>query len=692
MTAVSDPANEEDVEELTGSADGGELNTADGDASPSDADAPDSEPVLRPPTEDDLAHLVDLAFATATAWTRLPDRFYTLARGTGIDPDSAPTQPVLRALGFFLTEETKAGRRLVELRWKTGFHTEALPPPRLRSVADAEAEAWERLAGKVTHPAARARLLDMLVLRGGTGTPDRAAAAVAAYLDHAMAPSTVIRRSGDDDVEARWLDRGLTLSLGRALSLTRIAAAAATGPAITKRAVAVALNFAGARVRSKRPQVGSALSTLALLAANRGLLDPAETAQLLSLIEEEAAHHADLDHVVDQLMDLLILVDPSRREAAHRLRVKTRLDLAVGREPMVAMGFLEEAARLARTFHLDDLRDEAVREMQRVARFDHGLRSISTQITIPGPIIDAEVRRASDGADWRESMSNWLATPAPSGDLASNERTSRHIASLSVVRRLASVVLIGADNMPRWRPETEEDRDAYELSRTEMMRMTLSGELLSAALDRIVGLHGVPPVTELAMFLAGNGTGNVALATALARSFHRYWSGDYEGSLHTASVRVEAGARALVLLLDEPAYTVARTNAQGKYVGLDQLLDILARRDFDPDWDRFIRTLLLGPTGQNLRHDVAHGFILNEPSPSTAALALRACSLFVHLLWQPSTLLDIRSDPTMPRPAWTIMDAVRSTIGTAVRSPRLVPALLRSEAAAVRAALQRGRR
>jgi hypothetical protein len=166
--------------------------------------------------------------------------------------------------------------------------------------------------------------------------------------------------------------------------------------------------------------------------------------------------------------------------------------------------------------------------------------------------------------------------------------------------------------------------------------------------------------------------------------FRRYWSGDFDGSLHTAAVRVEAGARALVMLLDEPAYTVARGNAQGKYVGLDQLLDILAGRGFDPDWDRFIRTLLLGPTGQNLRHDVAHGFILNEPTSSTAALALRAYSLFVDLLWRPSFSLGTNAQPPLPTPAWTITDAVFNMIRAAIRARQLIPHLIRAEIAALR--------
>lgn len=521
MTAVGNPASAADAEEPPRSA--GLLEPppgADGNIcspDPGDVDALASEPALRPPTEDELAQLADLAFATATAWLSVPDRFYTLARGAGIDPDSAPAQPLRSVLGFFLTEETKSGRRSVELRWKTGFHTDALPPPRLRSVAASEAEVWRILADKVTHPAARARLLDVLVLRGGKDTPERAAAAIEAYLDHATTPTTVIKRTDGEDVETSWLYRGLTLSLGRALSLAHIAAVAATGKASAERAVTVALSHAGARIRSNRPQAGSVMSTLSLLAANRTLLSPAETAMLLSLIEEAASRYANLDNAIDQLMSLLVLLDPARREDAHRLRVQTRLNRAVGKEPMVAMRFLEDAARLARIFHLDDLRDEAVRKMQRVARLDHGLQTVSANVTIPGPILDAEVRRASDGADWRESMSSWLATPAPSGDLATNERTSRNVASRSLVRHLASTVLLGADNMPRWRPETEADKDAYELSRTESLRMTLSGQLLSEALDRIVGLHGVPPVAELAMFAVScNGGVRAAWSRAAA--------------------------------------------------------------------------------------------------------------------------------------------------------------------------------
>lgn len=117
----------------------------------------------------------------------------------------------------------------------------------------------------------------------------------------------------------------------------------------------------------------------------------------------------------------------------------------------------------------------------------------------------------------------------------------------------------------------------------------------------------------------------------MARALLRYWRGDYEGSLHTVVPRIEAGAQRLVLALDEPAYQVARGSQPGKYVGLPSLLDVLAQHDFDPDWDRFLRTFLLGPAGLNGRHDLAHGFNLHRRPRVDAALALRALGLLVAM-------------------------------------------------------------
>jgi hypothetical protein len=114
----------------------------------------------------------------------------------------------------------------------------------------------------------------MLVLRGGKGTPDRAAAAIDAYRI-VTAPTTVLQQPGL--VETKVARPRIDALLGRAFSLIHIAAASTIAKTVTTRAVTVALAFAPVRVRSTQPRVGSALSSLALLTTHRLLLEHCRT-------------------------------------------------------------------------------------------------------------------------------------------------------------------------------------------------------------------------------------------------------------------------------------------------------------------------------------------------------------------------------------------------------------------------------
>jgi hypothetical protein len=64
----------------------------------------------------------------------------------------------------------------------------------------------------------------------------------------------------------------------------------------------------------------------------------------------------------------------------------------------------------------------------------------------------------------------------------------------------------------------------------------------------------------------------------------------------------------------------------GGYPGLYVLLDKLEEIALDESWTYFLRWLLLGPFGANLRNNLAHGLPTNT-SPEYAALTLRAVSV-----------------------------------------------------------------
>jgi hypothetical protein len=444
-------------------------------------DGGDSTDQGKAPNLDELVKLADAVFASIDHWLKVPDRFHMLARADGIDVESDSVRPLRIAFRFFLTREARSGREQVALKWGTQFG-EQDAAYRPRQVDSLTADSWEHLARHAELPATRARFLDLLVLRGGPKTPEWAALAIAAYLEHVCTPASSIKVQ-DGEVEMCWRDNDLALSAGRALSLMHISASAAKGSEVNTKASGIALDLAERLIRSTVPRVGPAVSLLAVLTANLSHLDPSSVARLSSLVDHAMSRYADLDHVIDELAGLAVVIDPTSRNAVVRRRVEVRLAIAEDREPLAAMVFLEEAARIAESHGLADLAEEAVRRMQRVARRGQGFETISTSGSIPTEFLEAEIRRLSDGRDWRDAMTSWLGSPAPSGDAASNRENSRLLSAQSLVRHLAQTVLVGADYMPRWRAVTEEDKDEAELSRTEIVYMSFAGNVLSMALD-----------------------------------------------------------------------------------------------------------------------------------------------------------------------------------------------------------------
>lgn len=642
-------------------------------------------PATRPPTDDEVDELLELAFAAGGYWHLVPDRFHSLARANGLDIEHESTWPARYALGFFLEDE-RSPRERVELRSRDLGNGRRHPPHPREASPDLRAR-WAGIADAARHPAVRARFLDLLVQAGGPGTPDRAVATMRAYLDHATLGSvTIPTDKGNTDVD--WRDHDIDQAVGRALSIAHIAQSSPDSAIEISRGVETALDRVKAAMAWPTPVPGRTMRLLGVLLGVRRYLTDDQEQRLLAAADSSFAVYGEQDHVIDELAELVVALAPARRDEVNRLRVQCRLDIAEQREPQVASHFLELAVRLATNLGLREMADEATRRLQRLSKEDHGLQSISVSSSLPGEAVDAHVRELSAGRDWRESLSNWIASSPPSGDYEHNLDLAERLLAGSL-RALFSTVRLGADNLPRWHATTPEDKLEDELARTESFAMGLAAHTHAEALDRIKVLHGKPPIDELTRFLALDGRGDLELARALAKSLHRYWDEDYEGCLHTAVPRVEAAARALVLLLDSPAYSVARTNNPGKYIGLDALLDVLVTHGLDPSWDRFVRTLLLGPVGGNLRHDIAHGFGSSDPSRPTAALALRALALFVVLLWKPAAPLRAPASRPVRPPVLTVVDALLATrrfIGT---SPRRARQVIEDELAATFRAIRR---
>lgn len=133
----------------------------------------------------------------------------------------------------------------------------------------------------------------------------------------------------------------------------------------------------------------------------------------------------------------------------------------------------------------------------------------------------------------------------------------------------------------------------------------------------------------------------------LAKAFQWFWVEEFESSVHLAAPKIEAAARALLLDANAAIYRTEVGDTDGHFLGLGALLPLLCKEGFDPDWERFFRTLLLSE-GMNMRNLIAHGFV-DEADEVDAALILRACACMLTL----PTTASVNYDGTQARDAST---------------------------------------
>ena len=216
------------------------------------------------------------------------------------------------------------------------------------------------------------------------------------------------------------------------------------------------------------------------------------------------------------------------------------------------------------------------------------------------------------------------------------------------------VQLLSSSGMPLFSPTTDEERDAYEVANVARIQAENQGRFLAIGLRRFAERYGIPAEEQLVVVLSHGGTADTRLAGSLARAFGHWWSEDYEASAHVAVPLVEAATRSLLRELDEGIYRVQQANEPGGYPGLWVMLDALERIALDESWAYFIKWLLLGPIGMNIRNDLAHGFV-HDPGLVYSALVLRAAAVLVPLtrpdVGTADDLRDLRLEDEAPQDA-----------------------------------------
>ncbi len=506
-------------------------------------------------------------------------------------------------LGFELDDEAADGS--VELTPVAGLRTGL----RVRAIRDATNQSHALWRSMLTHtelPILSALICDALLTARAEAGVDHATRTVSCYT-------------------ALCADLSLD-PLHRALAIARANTIARRRRMPQEEAVrSEALTFAAAAVGAHMPDgvVARVLIPLSSAPATYAMMN-GERTQIRSILDLAASSYVDptsADWIADCRRNLA--TTGAERTAATREQVAMYIATAESEDAgFRKMHWATEASNLASRYGDTESRDRAVRLMQSIPAESMGWEAHESTVTLPISALRSHVRRYKFSADWRQALRVFLASKSPSGDYQQNVASSR-ASSAGSIRRLVSRVTFGSHGLPERR---DGDFDEEELVRTEQFAIGASGILLDLELKEIERRFGKPPRTEIASWVSVTFGCDLDYAYQFAHTLHLHWVGAFSDSARVAIALVEAGARRLLLLLDEPIYRVERGTSPGRFPAMDFYVDKLEELELDADWVRALRTTLLDP-GMNLRNMAAHGFKF-EFAPSEAAVLIRLAGLF----------------------------------------------------------------
>lgn len=479
-------------------------------------------------------------------------------------------------------------------------------PPLLDKVPEAIVELWAGLADRVTEPAGRARLEHLLFAARHGNARDHAQRGARAYLDAASQLSGSL-----DEVD----DLAYALRLSRAVAdadwanevMSRMAAAAEQELDRSADAPGITLGLLGRLVDEPDPP---------------GTID--------TLLDRSYETYRSV-FIRDEVLALKERrADDAGRERIVESRVQLWLDAAAATDGIVRSKHTQTALELAEASGRSDLIQRAAAALQAIPKDELGLVSHSVSMALGQATFEKMLQPLTQPTSWQDTLTAFGRYGPVTGSIERNREAVVDLIRAAPVANLLPRTLLGGDGLPLYTAATDDEKFEVVLSEQEVQAIQTWGPLQAEALTRLVVRFGVPDQQELSEFFARRPHVTQEVAEAIARCFHRFWTGDYEGCTFTVIPRVEAVARAVVVATGVGVYRLQREQRPGQYPGLGVLLDALRKGGMDESWYRFLFTLCVNPAGWNIRNELSHGFI-NDVGPAVAAVLLHAITFITSL-------------------------------------------------------------
>lgn len=388
---------------------------------------------------------------------------------------------------------------------------------------------------------------------------------------------------------------------------------------------AAALAFSELEVRAEVPDGIVARVLLPLSVAPKTYIaTDGERAQIRSILDLAASLYqnpSSADWIADCRRNLATNnaehLDATRQQLAQYIATAESEEVGFRK-----MHWASAAADLAGRYGDTESRDRAIQLMQTIQTESLGWKVQESTLRLPVSVLRRHLRRYKHAVDWRQGLQIFLGSTSPSGDHEQNKASSR-LASAGSIRRLVSRITFGSHGLPE---REGGDFDEEELVRTEQLIIGSNGICLDLELREIEQRFGRPSEPEITSWMSATFGCDHEHARQFAHALHLHWEESASDSARVSIPLVEAGARRLLLLLNEPIYRLERGSSPGRFPAMDFYIDKLEELELDPDWASALRTALLSP-GANARNMAAHGFKFDF-TPSEAAVLIRLAGLF----------------------------------------------------------------
>jgi hypothetical protein len=473
------------------------------------------------------------------------------------------------------------------------------PPGPLDSVLGDSVDVWETYADAELPPFVIAHLRDLIACRRRR-LPSSAESAIAALLD---LPGVVPNVYAADH-------------LGRALELTVQFALRETQPAVED----ALLRHAGSALDDE-PALGTFMRSVRPL-ADRGLRVDELTILLDRAIQVWEGNSFALGPVYELRRQLA--PDEASRVTAEREQVQCLLDEAESESSGVRkLALLQDAHSVADRHGHRDLAARAQAAMRSIPADAFGFERVSVEAPVPEGFVDQHVAAIVGNDDLLSALVRVVAT-CPTGNLEDVRARAEAGDGVGTFAAIFGTTVLNAELLPKG-VHAGDDLDAA-IARLQDIHLSLVLPILARGLDALRDKYDVGD-PRLIDQLTSRGQLSLKKVSKLVRCLRRFWREDYEGAAYIGSTLVEGILRERLLAAGVDPYQLPRRDGTnvGKYKMLSQLIALGGQVGLDRSWLAYLSYALVGPNfGQNLRNELLHGAVDDDPGPLNAAMVLIA--------------------------------------------------------------------